>query len=118
MYHAHTAASATGRRLQHNGNPYTGSFLQGNDHAVQLYLAVFYQWNISGAGKGFGGHFIAQLRHHFRSGAYENDAFFPAAPGKLYVLAQEPVTRVNGVYLVLFGQVDDTFNIEIRFKGL
>ena len=64
---------------------------------------------------GAGVHLVAEHDQVFHPGADKNKAFLGAAFGQVGIFRQEPVTGMDGVYIMLVGDAHNIFNIQIGF---
>jgi len=63
------------------------------------------------------GDFVAHELEQFGSGADEGDTGFLACPGEGGVFGEEPIAGVDEIDVVLFGEGDDTWDIEVSGDG-
>ena len=64
------------------------------------------------------GQLVAELLQHFDAGADKNHAGLAARLGKQGIFREKAVAGMNGVDIVLAGQVDDGVDVQIRTQRL
>ena len=114
---AHAAAAAAGRRLEDDGEAEADGLLERLLPVAQGLGAAGDDRHAALHGDLLGRELVAHLAEHVARGADERDAGLFAGAGKVRVLGQEAVARVDGVDAAALGQVDDLGDVEIRAQG-
>ena len=60
-------------------------------------------------------HLVTEHDQVFHPGTDKDEPFFRTAFGQVRILRKEPVTGMDGVYIVLVGNTHNIFNIQIGF---
>ena len=111
---AHAAAAAAGRRLEDDGEAEADGLLERLLPVTQRLGAAGDDRHAALHGDLLGRELVAHLAEHVARGADERDAGRFAGAGKVRILGQEAVARVDGVDAAALGQIDDLGNVEIR----
>lgn len=111
---AHAAAAAAGRRLEDDGEAEADGLLERLLPVAQRLGAAGDDRHAALHGDLLGRELVAHLAEHVARGADERDAGRFAGAGKVRILGQEAVARVDGVDAAALGQIDDLGNVEIR----
>ena len=113
---AHAASAAAGGRFQDDREAEGLGDLGG-------FVRAFYRLGRAGDGRDLGREgdlfclqFIAHFGENGRRRSDEGDVVVLTGFGKVGILRQEPVARVDGIDAVVLGQLDDGGDIEIRLQ--
>jgi hypothetical protein len=113
FHDAHATAAAAEAGFDDDG---IADFLCGRFHLGRLgdgFLGPGHGWHICFDREALGGHLVAEHLQMKRRGADELDLIHLASAGQLGVLRKKPVTGMDRVDLVLFGQGDDVADVEV-----
>ena len=112
-HHAHAAPAATeGRFDDERETDFLGDF-DGLGAVVDRFFRAGEDRNAEFDGQGAGRGFVAHHFEQFRPRADEGDAGFPAGTGKVGVLGEKSVARMDHVHTAITGQSDDALDIEV-----
>ena len=116
--HAHAAAAAARRGLDQHGKTKLLGQLQGLGLALDQPFAARHRGHFGLAGHLAGRVLVAQHGHGFRGRADEGDVAIAANFGKMGVLGEKPVARMDRLHVADFGRADDAIDFQIAFAGL
>ena len=114
---AHAPAAAAGGGLEDDGEAVGDGLLQSLLRVPQGAVGAGDGGHAAGNGRGLGGQLVAHAGEYLRGRADELDALRLTGPGKVRVLGQKAVARVDGLHLPPLGQVDDGGNVQIGPQG-
>ena len=114
---AHAAAAAAGGSLQNDREAELHGQLLGGLPTLQRLCGAGGGGHAAGHGDLLGGQLVAHQVQDLGGGADELDARGFAGPGKIRVLTEEAVARVDGVGAVLLRQLDDPGDVQIGAQG-
>ena len=113
----HTAAAAAVGSLQHDGIADLLSDLQGFLGGLDGVVHAGDDGHVRGDGDLLGGDLVAHGVHALHGGADEDDAVLGAFFDQDGVLCQEAIAGVNGVHVVVLGDLDDGGDVQIGIDG-
>src|SRR5690606_7681693 len=116
MNDPHTASSSTCRSLQNNRKSDLGSIGQSFLKRIGCYHTVFDDRHIDRTCQHLGRYLVSQLLHDLCIWAYKDNPFFPTSFYNMYILAQETISRMDGINLIFFRDTDYCLYIQIRFQ--
>ncbi len=111
--HAHALASAAGGGFDQYGEADFMGDRQGGIFAVQQSIAAGDHRHLGLPRQVTGLVLVAQHFHRFGRGADEIDLATAADLVEMRVFGQEPVTRVDGLYISDFGRADHAINFQV-----
>ena len=109
----HTAAAAAVGGLQHDGVAHFLGHGHGLFHGLHGVVHAGDDGHVGGNGDLLGGDLVAHGVHAVHGGANEHDAVLLALFHQDGVLCQEAVAGVDGVHVVVLGDLDDGGDIQI-----
>src|SRR3972149_4635672 len=119
--HTHTAAAAAMSGLDDNR---ISQFAAKRPGLIQTFHGVIRSgeyWNLRFSGNLSGGGFITKHLENFRTRTDEGNACLFTGVRKSGILREKPITTMYGVNLLLFGQLNDSVDVQIglnRFFAL
>ena len=116
-YDTHSASASAGRRLEHDG---ISAFVRESQRGLRVRNRLGISGNrrySHGLRDDLGLDFVAKAVHHMVFRPDENDARGFTGSGKLCVLREETVSRMNRFYALCPGKLDDLINREISVHG-
>ena len=114
MHHAHPASAPAKGRLDDEGEPDLVSQLERLRAVFDRLVRSGQGGDVILAGQLARRHLVAHQFDDLRARADKDDARPGAGPGKVGVLRQKAVTRMNHIHLLLPGQRQQTGNIQVR----
>src|SRR3989339_1788908 len=119
--HAHAAAAAAMGSLDYD---WISQIVAKRLCLIQAFHGVIRSgeyWNLRFSGNLSGGGFITKHLENFRTGTNKGNTSLFTGAGKSGILREKPITRMYGVDILLFGQLNDSIYVQIglnRFVAL
>ena len=114
---AHAAATAAVGGLQHHGVANLLGHFHGFLHGLHGVVHTRDNGHVGGDGDLLGGDLVAHGVHAVHGGADEGDAVLFALGYQVGILSQEAVAGVDGVHVVLLGDLDDGIDVQVSVHG-